>query len=220
MMNIACGNNKTLCGVLFIFALAAEAQSVGLPAVQAQVETVQEQRDSNGSLVTKTETSLYYRDTAGRIRIEQGPIIRIMNPVDNTLIVFDRDSETATVFELPKRQNSESIQFAVPSIPKDRQRVGQDLGGSIIDDRAVNGTKYIYKNTVTDANGKVGEMEGTVEVWFSFDYMLPVLTKIDMLFDNTYVTYYRQIRLLNTVSEDLFKIPKYEHIQHVKLESK
>jgi hypothetical protein len=131
----------------------------------AVTETVQTLAD--GNTITRTTTALISRDSEGRTRREQSPIVFIHDPVAGMVWILDSRSRTAR-----------RVTVASTDVASTNQKTmgGESLGPDVIAGLNVEGTRL----TRVLASGEAGNerpIQVATEAWYSTELQTAVRTK-------------------------------------------
>jgi hypothetical protein len=163
----------------------------------------------NVSLSTRTEEApvKFYRDSAGRTRVdqEQRPAFpEITDTVDGRLIVLDPVHRVAHRFALGQMEQSPRVHAFAPATPHGTKSSTSDLGEDTMEGIPVSGELCTWR-TPAGAAGNDREFTQSSESWYSTKLKLILLEKIHSTTDDTV------IRLTHVSQEEpdhsLFEIP-------------
>jgi len=131
----------------------------------AVTETVQTLAD--GNTITRTTTALISRDSEGRTRREQSPIVFIHDPVAGMVWILDSRSRTAR-----------RVTVASTNVVSTTQaKTGSDsLGSDVIAGLNVEGTRLTRVLAPGEA-GNEQSIQVTTEAWYSSELQTAVMTK-------------------------------------------
>jgi hypothetical protein len=131
----------------------------------AVTQTVQTLAD--GNKITRMTTSLISRDTEGRTRHEQNPIVFIHDPVARTVWILDSRSRTARGVAVASTEATGTTQTSIG---------GNSLGSDVIAGMNVEGTR-LTRDLVSGDAGNERSIRVTTEAWYSTELQTAVMTK-------------------------------------------
>lgn len=204
--------------------------------VIAEYETTELRTLSDGNVLERKESGLYYRDRHGRTRREQGTLIAITDPVAGVGFVLDTKSKIARKLVLPKAnlEPATNVSRADQSSPEQKAdlepatniatnvvRGGQlsreraSLGIQVIEGVKAAGKEYV---AVIPAGSKLGNnqpIEQTIEVWTSDEVRLPILTIVKDPLSGQKTQRYKNIQRGVHPDPKLFQVPEDYQIVEV-----
>lgn len=204
------------CGLDIVVA----AESPRFPIIVADIEIVQEHIGPDNKWIQTKEQGIYYRNALGSVRIENGRVVRIINPTRGITVIVDHAQQTVDIFESRTAHNTNHKQTVIEA-PSSRADIGgKNLGTSIVDGVVVSGREYVTKYTAVDGSGRVSDIERTTKVWYSSKYKLPIQIVTEAMHDGMTMTSYNNVKVMESIDEELFKIPNYEKIRYINSDAK
>lgn len=87
--------NVALAAVSCVACAWAQESSRSLPSLSATIEDTYTRKLADGNVVSKTVTGKFFRDAAGRTRLESGNLVVLRDPAERTVVVLDLQSRVA-----------------------------------------------------------------------------------------------------------------------------
>jgi len=181
---------------------AQHALSKSVTAVTAEIETNQTTFLADGNTLQRAVGSRFYRDSKGRTRLEQGPIVTISDPGQGLTIVLDLEKRTARKLRGPS-QRTPVNQNAQPSLSVTQRA---SLGVRLIEGAEAVGKEFIAIIPAGSPIGNSKPLEQVTEVWHSEALQLPLLVIVTDPVAGKLVTRYTNIRQIEPQAS-LFEIP-------------
>jgi hypothetical protein len=178
-----------------------------IPAIQADMETRTVRRLADGNVIEQSVTTHYYRDSAGRTRLETPYSIAISDPVLRFAAILDPKKRIARLTDLAPLPNAR----VAPSDPN-RSRPGADLGTLAIQGFETEGRSFTISlpaNTI----GNLKPIDQTLEVWYAKELQFPMLRKSSDPMNGESTERVTSVLRLTEVSPSLFVIPSDYQVQ-------
>jgi len=172
-------------------------------SVQATVVDTFKRTLSDGNVVTNEVRGVYWRDSAGRTRMERGSLVIIQDPAARKIATLDLQQKTA-------HRSTEQAAGQPATMPSMSQAMGggpsQDLGTRTIEGMEARGSKI----TVVVPAGAIGNLhpiQQVSEVWLANGLALPLLLKTTDALNGEHVQSLHSIVTGLETDPGLFQIP-------------
>ena len=195
-----------ILGLLGCFGSAVEAQDLRLPTIIADI-VIDRTFDVNARPSSEQRSiGKFYRDSAGRTRIDQDGMITINDPVKGIAILLNLQGHVGTTMLLP------SPPLATAETPESPESPGvirerTTLGTRVIEGLEATGIRMVAAFPMEAFSRVDGDIVQTIEIWHSERLGIPLLSTVSSSLSGQVVTRYTNIQENAPVGPELFAVP-------------
>jgi hypothetical protein len=173
-------------------------------SVRADIEMRQTTKLPDGNELNRTSVAKFFRDSAGRTRVEQSGIVTIYDAVAHKMYVLDPMSRTARSYLVPtvasEKLRSQKSDSTTPNQKK-------KLDGLVIEGRPTSGEEIVTEIPANSALGNKGPLKKITRVWHCSAIQLPLLTTIQDPVSGILEARYKNIMQGLELPASLFQVP-------------
>jgi outer membrane lipoprotein-sorting protein len=199
--------------VLLVSGAAVIAQtSKTLPSVRADIEVNTLTTLNDGNQLQKTVSQRFYRDTQGRMRMENGNTVTINDVVAHQILVLNLAQHTVQRIAAPASALAQPRVGTLERSPLANPNTTQTPPGESLGSRNINGFDTDGKLIVSTipANSSLGNklpIQRTTRIWKSATLNLPVLVEIDDAVHGHITMQYKNLQAGVLLDPILFEAP-------------
>ena len=193
--------NGFIVGLLVCSGGTLAAQDLRLPPITADIVVDRTFNVSAQPSSGQQSLGKFYRDSAGRTRIDQDGMITINDLVEGVAILLNVQSRMGTTMSLPSSLQPEAGE--PPGVVQERTSLGQQ----VIEGLEATGVRMVAsfsRGTFPQAGVDIVQ---TIEVWHSQRLGIPLLSTVSNSLSGQIVTRYTNILENAIVAPELFAIP-------------
>jgi hypothetical protein len=156
-----------ICALIAGYCAGQELRVVKNAPFTATAETQTVQTLADGNKITRMTTALISRDSEGRTRREQSPVVFIHDPLAGVAWILDSRSRTARRIAVPSTEVESTTQTATGT---------ESLGSDVISGINVEGTR-LTRVLAPGGAGNELPIQVTTDAWYSAELQTAVMTE-------------------------------------------
>ena len=184
----------------------------------ADYEVTEERILIDGNKLQRCQDYKWFRDGAGRTRLEQGPFVTITDPTTKQIFLVDPRGKVARRLTMPSHSDTGSRVDATTQLnlpPGLSPPTEMPLGIQVLEGYETVGTQFTTSIPAGSRLGNSQPLVRTLQLWRSAQLRLPLLMIVEDPLIGKKTVRYKNIRVGSHLSDTLFQVPANYRIVEV-----